>query len=130
MAAMEKQISAGLERTDERLAAEERSVATQMQRMDEHMVALRNTESVNQRLFNSLHQELKEYRDNFLRDSLQKPFIRDLVVLFDDLTHAWPGKCSSGGRGSSERQSAAGQWSRQSRQRDSLSRSKSCIAWR
>ena len=39
---------------------------------------MRNTESVNQRLFNTLHQELKSYRDNFLRDSLQKPFIRDL----------------------------------------------------
>ena len=48
-------------------------------------VALRKTESVNQRLFNSLHQELISYRDNFLRESLQKPFIRDLVVLFDDL---------------------------------------------
>src|SRR5918998_315503 len=61
-------------------------LTAQLQRMDEHMVAMRNTDSVNQRLFNSLHQELKEYRDNFLRDSLQKPFIRDLVVLFDDLS--------------------------------------------
>ena len=28
---------------------------------------------------------MKSYRDDFLRESLQKPFIRDLVVLFDDL---------------------------------------------
>jgi molecular chaperone GrpE (heat shock protein) len=26
------------------------------------------------------------YRDNFLHESLQKPFIRDLVILFDDLS--------------------------------------------
>jgi molecular chaperone GrpE (heat shock protein) len=61
-------------------------LAEQFQRMDEHMVALRNTESVNQRLFDSLHQELKRYRDNFLHESLQKPFIRDLLILFDDLS--------------------------------------------
>ncbi len=54
--------------------------------MDENLRALRNTESVNQRLFNSLHEELRSYRDDFLRDSLQKPIIRDLIVLFDDLS--------------------------------------------
>ena len=42
--------------------------------------------SVNQRLFDSLHEELLKYRDNFLHESLQKPFIHDLVHLFDDLT--------------------------------------------
>ena len=61
-------------------------LAQQFRRMDEHMVALRNTESVNQRLFDSLHQELIKYRDNFLYESLQKPFIRDLLILFDDLS--------------------------------------------
>ena len=61
-------------------------LSEQFRRMDEHMVALRNTESVNQRLFDSLHQELIKYRDNFLHESLQKPFIRDLLVLFDDLS--------------------------------------------
>jgi molecular chaperone GrpE (heat shock protein) len=63
-----------------------RDLGAQIDKMDEHLLALRNTESVNHRLFNSLHQELKDYRDNLLRDSLQKPFIRDLVVLLDDLT--------------------------------------------
>jgi molecular chaperone GrpE (heat shock protein) len=29
---------------------------------------------------------LLKYRDNFLHESLQKPFIHDLVHLFDDLT--------------------------------------------
>lgn len=61
-------------------------LSEQFRRMDEHMVALRNTESVNQRLFDSLHQELIKYRDNFLHESLQKPFIRDLLILFDDLS--------------------------------------------
>jgi molecular chaperone GrpE (heat shock protein) len=66
--------------------AEQTDLAEQFRKMDEHMVALRNTESVNQRLFDSLHQELIKYRDNFLHESLQKPFIRDLLILFDDLS--------------------------------------------
>jgi molecular chaperone GrpE (heat shock protein) len=32
-----------------------------------------------------LHDELLKYRDNFVHESLQKPFIHDLVHLFDDL---------------------------------------------
>lgn len=60
--------------------------AEQFRKMDENMAALRNTESVNQRLFDSLHEDMIRYRDNFLHESLQKPFIRDLVILFDDLT--------------------------------------------
>jgi molecular chaperone GrpE len=66
--------------------AEQTDFAEQFRKMDEHMIALRNTESVNQRLFDSLHQELIKYRDNFLYESLQKPFIRDLLILFDDLS--------------------------------------------
>src|SRR4051812_48130665 len=60
--------------------------AEQFRKLDENMAALRNTESVNQRLFDSLHDEMIRYRDNFLHESLQKPFIRDLVILFDDLS--------------------------------------------
>jgi molecular chaperone GrpE (heat shock protein) len=62
------------------------NLAVQFRKMDEHVAALRNTESVNHRLFDSLHQELIKYRDNFLHESLQKPFIRDLLILFDDLS--------------------------------------------
>jgi molecular chaperone GrpE (heat shock protein) len=58
----------------------------QFQKVDEQLSAIRSTESVNQRLFDSLHEELLKYRDNFLHESLQKPFIHDLVHLFDDLT--------------------------------------------
>ena len=66
--------------------AKQSEFAAQFQKMEEHVSALRNTETVNQRLFDSLHEELIKYRDGFLHESLQKPFIRDLVVLFDDLS--------------------------------------------
>ncbi len=66
--------------------AKQAGLGEEFRKMDEHMAALRNTESVNQRLFDSLHQELIKYRDNFLHETLQKPFIRDLLILFDDLT--------------------------------------------
>jgi len=53
--------------------------------IDEQLAAIRSSESVNQRLFDALHEELLKYRDNFLHESLQKPFIHDLVLLFDHL---------------------------------------------
>jgi molecular chaperone GrpE (heat shock protein) len=53
--------------------------------IDKHLALIRNTESVNQKLFDSLHAELLKYRDNFLHESLQKPFIHDLVYLYDHL---------------------------------------------
>ncbi|HEX4630140.1 MAG TPA: nucleotide exchange factor GrpE [Chthoniobacterales bacterium] len=66
--------------------SEQNDFAEQFRKMDENMAALRSTETVNQRLFDSLHEEMIKYRDNFLHESLQKPFIRDLVILFDDLS--------------------------------------------
>jgi molecular chaperone GrpE (heat shock protein) len=56
------------------------------EKIDEQLTTIRKTESVNQKLFDSLHGELLKYRDNFLHESLQKPFIHDLVLLFDHLT--------------------------------------------
>ncbi len=44
-----------------------------------------NVESANQKLFDALHTELKGYKDGFLFEALQKPFVRDLLALFDDL---------------------------------------------
>jgi molecular chaperone GrpE (heat shock protein) len=85
------------------------AVVGQLQRMEEQMAQLCQTESVNHRLFNSLHQELKSYRDNFLRESLQKPFIRDLVMLFDDLSNLAAQMESAAG--SSKKANAAQQWS-------------------
>ena len=74
-----------------RLEQIERSVkpadeSAQFAKIEEHLSAIRKSESVNQRLFDSLHDELLTYRDNFLHESLHKPFIRDLIVLFDDLS--------------------------------------------
>jgi len=57
----------------------------QFRKIDEQLALIRNTESVNQQLFDSLHAELLKYRDNFLHESLQKPFIHDLVYLYDHL---------------------------------------------
>ena len=56
------------------------------EKISDQLNVLRGTESVNQQLFDSLHNELLKYRDNFLHESLQKPFIHDLVHLFDDLS--------------------------------------------
>ena len=75
-----------LDRLEKLEKTEQNDFAEQFRKMDENMAALRNTETVNQRLFDSLHDEMIKYRDNFLHESLQKPFIRDLVILFDDLS--------------------------------------------
>jgi molecular chaperone GrpE (heat shock protein) len=83
MNGLEKAVLGRLEKLE---SADKSDFAAQLCRMDEHLVALRNTDTVNQRLFDSLHDELIKYRDNFLHESLQKPFIRDLVILFDDLS--------------------------------------------
>lgn len=107
MAGLERALSSGLAKVTAALPA---SDTGQMQRMDEHLVALRNTESVNQRLFNSLHEELKGYRDNFVRESLQKPFIRDLVVLFDDLS-SLAAQMEAAGGASEKKRGAVVQWS-------------------
>lgn len=61
-------------------------VIDRFQKIDEQLRAIRSSESLHQRLFDSLHDELLKYRDNFLHESLQKPFIHDLVHLFDYLT--------------------------------------------
>ena len=54
--------------------------------INQQLQRIGSVESANQKLFDALHTELKGYKDNFLFDALQKPFIRDLVSLFDDFT--------------------------------------------
>ncbi len=98
-----------LERLEKLENAEKNDFAEQFRRMDENMVALRNTETVNQRLFDSLHDELIKYRDNFLHESLQKPFIRDLVTLFDDLS-GLSSQLQSAVDSSEGKRGALGQW--------------------
>lgn len=68
------------------LPAHATEAAHQFQKIEENLESIRASESVNHRLFDSLHEELLQYRDNFLYESLQKPFVRDLIGVFDDLT--------------------------------------------
>jgi molecular chaperone GrpE (heat shock protein) len=56
------------------------------EKIQDQLEIIQSSETVNHRLFDSLHSELLTYRDNFLHESLQKPFIHDLVHLYDDLT--------------------------------------------
>ena len=53
--------------------------------LQKHFDQSHKIETANQRLFDAMHVELKGYKDNFLFDALQKPVIRDLVAVFDDL---------------------------------------------
>jgi molecular chaperone GrpE (heat shock protein) len=46
---------------------------------------LQQKQAINQKLFDALHSELKDYKDGFLLDVMQKPIILDLIALFDDL---------------------------------------------
>src|SRR6476469_4409699 len=68
------------------LPAHATEAAHQFQKIEENLECIRASESVNHRLFDSLHEELLKYRDNFLYESLQKPFVRDLIGVYDDLT--------------------------------------------
>jgi molecular chaperone GrpE (heat shock protein) len=63
-----------------------RTIPQSLETLAQQMQRLQTVESANQKLFDALHAELKGYKDNFLFDALQKPFIRDLVQLFDDLS--------------------------------------------
>jgi molecular chaperone GrpE (heat shock protein) len=83
------------------------SYAEQFRKIDEQLTSIRSTETVNQRLFDSLHDELINYRDNFLHESLQKPFIRDLLLLYDDLTAI---SSQMSGKAGDGRQHPVAQW--------------------
>lgn len=89
--------------------AEKPDLAEQFRKLDEHMAGIRNTETVNQRLFDSLHEELIKYRDNFLHESLQKPFIRDLIILFDDLS-ALSSQLQTAAEAGDTKRGLLGQW--------------------
>lgn len=110
LGSLEHTMAAGFEKLAARFSTPAENVAGQLDRIDDNLRALRSTESVNQRLFNSLHEELRGYRDNFLRDSLQKPFIRDLIQLFDDL-NALAVQMDDSGATRKGRQGKVAQWS-------------------
>ncbi|MGA3172387.1 MAG: hypothetical protein ABSE62_15400 [Chthoniobacteraceae bacterium] len=47
---------------------------------------LENRNGVNQKLFDAMHEELRGYKDGFLLEVLHRPLIRDLIILYDDLS--------------------------------------------
>ena len=69
----------------EQISGPSSELVKRFEKIEEQLAAIRGNDSVNQQLFDSLHAELRKYRDNFLHESLQKPFINDLVILYDDL---------------------------------------------
>ena len=64
----------------------QQSTPTAIEGIAQQLQRLGSVETANAKLFDALHGELKGYKDNFLFDALQKPFIRDLVSLFDDFS--------------------------------------------
>lgn len=56
-----------------------------MDRLEKLVEKKLHIESANQKLFDRLHAELKEYRDNFIFDALHRPLIKDLIAFHDDL---------------------------------------------
>jgi molecular chaperone GrpE (heat shock protein) len=81
----EKTLTERLDKFASEISAGPVELTQQFARVEDQLAAIYSTESVNQQLFDSLHAELLKYRDNFLHESLQKPFIHDLVLLYDDL---------------------------------------------
>lgn len=61
------------------------SALPKLDALQKHLEQSHKVETANQRLFNVMHGELQGYKDNFLFEALQKPVIRDLLALFDDL---------------------------------------------
>lgn len=49
------------------------------------MIDQRN--AISRQMFDALHEELKSYKDGFLLDTVHRPMIRDLITLYDDLSH-------------------------------------------
>jgi molecular chaperone GrpE (heat shock protein) len=82
---LERALADRLDKLASDIATKPSEFAQRFQKIDQQLEAIRSTESVNKQLFDSLHAELLKYRDNFLHESLQKPFIHDLVLLYDDL---------------------------------------------
>lgn len=84
---IEQSLSEKIELISERVSqSADVDLAARFSKIDEQLSAIRSSDMMNKRLVDSLHEELVKYRDNFLRESLQKPFIHDLIHLFDDLT--------------------------------------------
>jgi molecular chaperone GrpE (heat shock protein) len=82
----EKRARERLRELEKRLPEQSMKLEQRLAKIEESLAALSKTETTTKKLFDSLHEELIGYRDNFLLEALHKPFIRDLIALFDDLT--------------------------------------------
>lgn len=69
-----------------KLISAQSAASPALDNITQQITRLGSVETANSKLFDALHGELKGYKDNFLFDALQKPFVRDLVSLFDDFT--------------------------------------------
>ena len=67
-------------------SAKQPALTDHLRLIEDQLAELVSRDGTTQKLFDSLHAELLNYRDNFIHESLQRPFIHDLVLLFDDLT--------------------------------------------
>lgn len=62
------------------------SILPKLDAVQKHLDQSHKVETANQRLFDAMYEELKGYKDQFLFEALQKPVIRDLLSLYDDLS--------------------------------------------
>lgn len=84
---MEKALYEKMEYIADRISrSSDVDLAKRFGKIEEQLTAIRESDQMNARMVDTLHSELNKYRDNFIHESLQKPFIHDLVHLFDDLT--------------------------------------------
>jgi molecular chaperone GrpE (heat shock protein) len=67
-------------------SAKQPALTDHLRLIEDQLAELVSRDGTTQKLFDTLHGELLNYRDNFIHESLQRPFIHDLVLLFDDLT--------------------------------------------
>ncbi len=83
---VEKSVSK-LSQLEEQLSAHTKTLDA-IQRIQNLLERAQEVENAHQRLFNALHEELKGYKDAFLFEALQKPFLKDLIAFHDDLAAA------------------------------------------
>lgn len=67
------------------IVADQPNPTPAIEALREDLVRLTEVEASNQRLFDAMHVEMRGYKDQFLFDTMQKPFIKDVLVVFDDL---------------------------------------------
>lgn len=71
----------------EKVAAENAAAQQQLPKVVADLQALLDQKNtVSRQMFDALHDELKDYKDNFLFETVSKPLIRDVITLYDDLT--------------------------------------------